>query len=180
MGGASQRHIVVAFSLCACRLDTSGHSGSGGDGVGEGESTSVAVASSDTGAPVRTDTSGGEATSGSGAQTQPGDSMSADVTSATDDGATTDEPQSTGSTDDGDPTSTVGAICGNGMIEEGEECETGDLAGAMCGDKGDQYTGEPGCSGCQIDLGPCCIEGGRGCLVWADDCCGTCILFVCA
>lgn len=149
--------------------------------MGEGDSTSIAESSSDAGAPVRTETSGDATSTSVGADTQPGDSMSADVTGATDDGAgSTSEMASTGSSDDGDPTSTVGAICGNGIIEDGEECETGDLAGAMCGDKGDQYTGEPGCSGCQLDLGPCCIEGGRGCLVWADDCCGTCILFVCA
>lgn len=148
--------------------------------MGDGESTTAGGSSSGESGPVRTESSGDDPSTASASATQPGDSMSADATSATDDGATTDSPEGSGSSDDGDPTSTVGAICGNGMIEEGEQCETGDLAGAMCGDKGDEFVGDPGCSGCQIDLEPCCIAGGRGCLVWADDCCGTCILFVCA
>lgn len=138
------------------------------------------LASSEAEGPERTETSAPDPSSASGADTQQSGDASGEVTTAADDGTTTEIEEGTTAADDGDPTSTVGAICGNGMIEEGEQCETGDLAGAVCGDKGDQYSGDPGCSGCQIDLDPCCIEGGRGCLVWADDCCGTCILFVCA
>jgi hypothetical protein len=82
----------------------------------------------------------------------------------------------------GDESSSGGptAICGNGVIERGETCETNDLGGAMCSDLGGDFIGEPTCAGCQIDDGPCCLQDGAGCVPFLNDCCTNCgVDFVC-
>jgi len=71
-------------------------------------------------------------------------------------------------------------ICGDGMIESPETCETGDLGTFACSDLGDGYGGTPTCGGCQIDDGPCCLQTGVVCVPGFNDCCDGCgVDFVC-
>lgn len=185
MGRAATWSVLVGLVGSACAFDASGLPTSGDDGTG--------IASSEGSGGTSTST-----TSTTSATTKASDSASDDApadTSTTDDVSSTD-PVTTVSESDpstssaGDPTggsstdeSSTGvphAICGDGMIESPETCETGDLGGFLCSDLGDGYGGTPSCAGCQIDDGPCCIGTGVLCAPGFNDCCNGCgIDFVC-
>lgn len=57
-----------------------------------------------------------------------------DPTTTTDptDPTTTTEPEESSSTDPTDPTTTTGDLCGNGAIDDGEECDGDDLGDETC------------------------------------------------
>ena len=48
-----------------------------------------------------------------------------------------------------------GDACGNGMIDDGEDCDGSDLGGLGCGDFDGYAGGELGCVACSFDLGNC-------------------------
>lgn len=88
---------------------------------------------------------------------------------------TGDDPAATGDGDgdsgtgDGDPSTGDGdgdpglPVCGNGMIEPGEQCDGGELNGISCTDLG--YTGGSlGCDPvtCTYDASACTADGGDG------------------
>lgn len=178
---SSALRFLRPAALCAlvavgCGFDTSGEPTSGGSGVGSASESS-------SGASAATETSTTAASAGADASPEssgiPVDTSSGPIE------ATTDAGDATSMTDPttGPAESSTGAeapICGNGMIEAGEECETGDLGGFVCTSLGDGYSGEPACAGCQIDVGPCCVADGVLCAPVANDCCNGCGLdFMC-
>ncbi|MBL8943251.1 MAG: hypothetical protein JNK45_08900 [Myxococcales bacterium] len=173
--------------LCACSFDASGEpTGTSGGGTTAAGSTSDVIGSS-SGASAVDDSEGsasvsmGEVDSGptsldSGVGESSGGSGSTGAVNG--DTSSSGGPAESG----GDESSSGGpsAICGNGVIEPGETCETNDLGGAMCSDLGGDFIGEPTCAGCQIDDGPCCLQDGAGCVPFLNDCCTNCgVDFVC-
>ncbi len=51
---------------------------------------------------------------------------------------------------------TAAAVCGNGLLEEGEECDGNNLNGATCESlKGPGSKGQPVCTGCKLDSSNC-------------------------
>lgn len=73
----------------------------------------------------------------------------------TDDGSTTDDTSTTATDTDDDTTS--GAMCGDGVIERGEDCESRDLDGQDCTTvAGDFLAGELACTAsCTFDTRGC-------------------------
>jgi hypothetical protein len=172
---------LVAFG---CAFDASGvptaTDDATGFGSGDSGSDTTTTTSSSSSATVTTADS---ASASSEASTDP---TAVDETSTA--GATADETSTTAadttdamSTDDTSGTTGAnGPICGNGMIESPETCETGDFGEFVCSDLGGEFTGTPTCAGCQLDTDACCWTTGVICVPGANDCCDGCGLdFVC-
>ncbi len=51
--------------------------------------------------------------------------------------------------------------CGNGVIDDDEECDGEDLGGVTCAELGYHQGGEPGCVACRIDPLACCQDQDR-------------------
>lgn len=91
---------------------------------------------------------------------------------------------------DGDEDDPSDPVCGNGVIETGEECDVGDVDGATCAERVPGSSGEPTCNAatCRLDLSSCAIcgdgirqpgedcdgvdLGGWTCKMWMDDATG--------
>lgn len=183
MGRSATWSLLLGLVGSGCAFDASGVPTASDDGTG--------VASSEgSGDATSTSTTATATTMSSASGDTRADTSTTDDVSSTDPATTTNEsdPSTSSSTDPGSSTSTGDAsssggpdpICGNGMIESPETCETGDLGGFVCSNLGDGYGGEPTCAGCQIDDGPCCIGSGTACVPAFNDCCDGCGLdFVC-
>ena len=62
-----------------------------------------------------------------------------------------------------EPHSPTYAECGNGIIDDGEDCDGENLGGATCESvMGDDYTGTLTCSSCGFDTSGCTYVGGGG------------------
>ena len=137
---AQNRVSVLAFaaSLVGCSPATSGL-GSGGeqDEVGsEGGDTSEGT-TTDSDSDTGSDTTTGTTTD------------TTDTTTGTDTDTATTDPTDTGSD------TTTGEACGNGMLEDPEECDGQDYGGLSCESFG-YAAGELGCDGaCLIDTSAC-------------------------
>ena len=116
------------------------------------------------------DSESGEADSNSG---ESGDEDATTVdTNSTGDGDPTSGGDGDGDPGDGDP-GPMGE-CGNGIIEEGEDCEGEDYGGVTCMDYG-FAGGDMGCTGsCMHDITKCWNEScGNGVADRGEDCDGT-------
>ena len=168
----------MGLLACACAFDSSGQPTSGsGLASNTGETTTVAVDTSTAGPPSVESSSTGDRESG--------DELPTQTTSESTSVGVTEPPTTTGSgtSESGADESSSGglaAVCGNGIIEDGESCETGDLGGFVCSSLGGDYGGDATCGGCQLDSGPCCVNDGVVCVPFANDCCNGCgVDFVC-
>ncbi|WP_106390619.1 hypothetical protein [Enhygromyxa salina] len=114
-----------------------------------------------------TDTSGDSAESGDSADTE----VPQDLPSGDGDGDGDTDPGDTGTGDGdgdtgpGDGDTTGNPICGNGLIDDGEQCDGGNLGGFTCMDLG--YSGGTlGCDPitCTYDAAACVtdMDGGGG------------------
>lgn len=64
-------------------------------------------------------------------------------------------------------------MCGDGEVEEAEECDGGDLDGRGCTDFPGEGGGTLECTAvCQFDLGGCCLADGQACQS-DGQCCGS-------
>ncbi|MBK6916725.1 MAG: hypothetical protein IPH07_04940 [Deltaproteobacteria bacterium] len=171
---------VIAWLLAACTFDSGGEPTGGVAEHDDADGTATAaVDTTDAGdgesGPGRTSASAGGASHGN-------TGVVTDADGSAGDGAGDSSGASQG--DGGDSSASSGgddssmAICGNGIVEPGETCETADFDGFTCDELGEGYGGTPSCAGCQIDDGPCCVGAGTPCAPWNHDCCNGCY-FVC-
>lgn len=175
---------MLAWLGVGCSFDASGEpTASAGSGVGSASgdttgtsssSTSVATTAANGSADATNASSGATADASSSASVDTGAEVSVGPDDSSSGTATSVESSTAGSSSGADP------ICGNGVIEPPETCETGDLGGFTCESLGGGYTGTAECAGCQIDDKPCCLGDGTVCVPVANDCCnGGCLDFQC-
>lgn len=115
----------------------------------------------DTNADDSTTGSPGPMTTGVSAESTAGAETTAETTDPG--GSTTDEPMTTGgvesSTGPDDPSTSTGAepMCGDGMLDDGEECDGAELDGTTCADVGDFIGGRLACDArsCTFDTSGC-------------------------
>ncbi|HTJ82818.1 MAG TPA: DUF4215 domain-containing protein, partial [Polyangiaceae bacterium] len=140
---ASLACLSFAFVVAGCSVDTEGlfgdATGSGGGGQGGNTSTTGSMTTDST---TTDSTTTGSMTTGS----------------------MTTGSMTTGSMTTGSMTSTAaGAMCGDGTLDPGEECDGSDLGGANCTDLGFTNPSGAKCTAtCTLDYGDCASVCGNG------------------
>lgn len=158
------RSLAVSIALTPACFDeaSDGESGPG--------SETAASASSSGGTSATAGSSDGSTTMSTTADMS--SSTAADDTTAASSGAAVDSSD-TGETAT-DESGSGGPRCGDGVIDEGEMCDTDEIGSVTC-PPGE--VGPPACNeSCQIDLAPCCLPAGAACVLnLGGECCsGSC------
>ncbi|MFV8749601.1 proprotein convertase P-domain-containing protein [Nannocystaceae bacterium ST9] len=132
----------------------------------------VGSTGTDTGESTGSDDPTAESSSGMTTGTSDSTDSSDSATTATD-GSTDGSTDSTtdASTDSTDST-TGGGVCGNGAIEDGEQCDTGDLGGATCQTEGFGGGGLTCTADCVLDTSQC-TDCGNGMVDGMEECDGA-------
>ncbi len=102
--------------------------------------------------------------------TGPGESSSSSATDTTSDTTATDTTTANDTTDTTDTTG--GGVCGNGLIEDAEQCDTGDLGGLTCQTEGFGGGGLTCTADCMLDTSQC-TDCGNGMVDGMEECDGA-------
>ncbi|MBX7081990.1 MAG: hypothetical protein K1X88_22480 [Nannocystaceae bacterium] len=162
--------VMMATLLAACPGDDTSatsvsDSDSDTDASTSGDSATTNTTTADSSASADSGSSDGTTTASTTMTTTDTDSgsSSSDTATATDSGSSSDS----GSTTD------VGPVCGDGVVDAGEDCDGADLGGATCMSEGFDG-GRLGCAGdCTLDTTGCNVNCGNGTIEDPEECDGA-------